>query len=76
MDKRDLIYVNGDAHILVRVDGGVATVVESTVPEGVVVEIVDFDNLRLTAKCNEDDWKYLSPEAKAFAKKELLSWGI
>lgn len=58
-------------HILVRVDGGVAEVVESTVPDGVVVEIVDFDSLKTDLFGDSRDWKYLSPEAKAFALKEL-----
>jgi len=38
-------------NILVTVSGGVAEVVEETVPKGMTVEIIDFDNLR-----DEGDW--------------------
>jgi hypothetical protein len=38
-------------NILVTVCGGVAEVVEETVPEGMTVEIIDFDNLR-----DEGEW--------------------
>jgi hypothetical protein len=37
--------IHNGAHILITVQGGVAEVCEDTVPSGVVVEILDFDNL-------------------------------
>ena len=49
--------------ILVTVDGGVATVIDSTVPEGYQVEIIDYDNLREAPK---ETFARLSKDAQAF----------
>jgi hypothetical protein len=51
--------------ILVVVHGGVAEVVESTVPQGYEVEIVDIDNLK-----EGDPVENLSDEAKTFLQRE------
>ena len=54
-------------NILVTVSGGVAEVVEETVPKGMTVEIIDFDNLR-----DEGDWPppKLSKAAMDYVEKE------
>lgn len=57
------------AHILVSVEGGVAEVVDSTVPPGIEVEIVDFDNLK---EDGSTTMARLSPEAQAYAKEQLV----
>jgi spore coat polysaccharide biosynthesis protein SpsF (cytidylyltransferase family) len=49
-------------HIFVSVSGGVAYVCDDTVPAGVAVEILDFDNLRELPQ----DANKLSPEARAY----------
>lgn len=48
--------------IFVTVSGGVAYVCEDTVPSGMAVEIVDFDNLRESPA----ELERLSPEARAY----------
>jgi hypothetical protein len=50
--------------IFVVVRGGVAEVVESTVPAGVEVEIIDFDNF---AEAPEETLAYLSHDARVWA---------
>ncbi len=50
--------------IFVTVSGGVAYVCEDTVPRGIRVEIIDFDNLAESA----DEHARLSPEATAYVK--------
>ncbi len=54
-------------NILVTVSGGVAEVVEETVPKGMTVEIIDFDNLR-----DEGDWTppKLSKTAMDYIERE------
>lgn len=51
--------------ILVTVSGGVAEVVTETVPDGIAVEIIDFDNLK-----NDPNHELakLSPVARRYAK--------
>jgi spore coat polysaccharide biosynthesis protein SpsF (cytidylyltransferase family) len=48
--------------IFITVSGGVAYVCEDTVPAGVRVEIIDFDNLKESA----DEYTRLSPEAQVY----------
>ncbi len=43
-------------HILVTVQGGVAEVCEDTVPPGVVVEILDFDNMAVDEEGEMSRW--------------------
>jgi hypothetical protein len=49
--------------VLVSVSGGVAEVIDSTVPKGIEVEIVDFDNMKDTEpgdlRMSEAAWEYL-----------------
>ena len=49
--------------ILICVDGGVATVIDSTVPDGYQVEIIDYDNLREAPK---ETFERLSRDAQMF----------
>lgn len=53
--------------IYVTVWGGVAYVCEDTVPRGVQVEIIDFDNLQDSAK----EYYRLSPAAQEYVKNTL-----
>jgi spore coat polysaccharide biosynthesis protein SpsF (cytidylyltransferase family) len=53
--------------IFVTVSGGVAYVCEGTVPVGVRVEIIDFDNLNESV----DEYARLSPEAQAYVGKHF-----
>jgi spore coat polysaccharide biosynthesis protein SpsF (cytidylyltransferase family) len=62
----------GKRRILILVDGGVAYVVEDTVPKGIEVEIIDFDNLRdfdtsLPPRLSKQAFKYLQRENKELA---------
>jgi spore coat polysaccharide biosynthesis protein SpsF (cytidylyltransferase family) len=50
--------------IFITVSGGVAYVCEDTVPAGIQVEIIDFDNLN---DC-PDEYGRLSPEARAYVE--------
>jgi spore coat polysaccharide biosynthesis protein SpsF (cytidylyltransferase family) len=50
--------------IFITVSGGVAYVCEDTVPAGVRVEIIDFDNLN----DSPDEHRRLSPEARAYVR--------
>ena len=54
-------------HIFVTVQGGVAQVCEDTVPPGVVVEILDFDNL---AGDEENEMSHWSPELREYWMEE------
>ena len=51
-----------EKQIFVTVSGGVAHVCDDTVPPGVRVEIIDFDNLRESS----DEMELLSFEARAY----------
>jgi hypothetical protein len=60
------------ARILIVVEGGVADVVERTVPKGIEVEIIDFDNLRdldprLPPRLSKDALEYIRSEDKSLA---------
>ena len=59
-------------HIVVTVQGGVAEVCEETVPPGVVVEILDFDNM---AGDEQSEMSHWSPELRAYWKRNHKSWG-
>lgn len=52
-------------HILIVVDGGVAEIIQDTVPDGYEVEIIDYDNLR---EAPEATLRQLSDEARAFVE--------
>ena len=43
-------------HIIVTVQGGVAEVCEDTLPPGVVVEILDFDNMAADEEGEMSRW--------------------
>ncbi len=53
--------------IFVTVSGGVAYVCEDTVPPGITVEIIDFDNLKESV----DEYARLSAEARAYVKEHF-----
>ena len=55
--------------IFITVSGGVAYVCEDTVPAGVRVEIIDFDNLNESA----DEFARLSPEAQAYVRERFTA---
>ena len=50
--------------IFITVSGGVAYVCEDTVPAGIRVEIIDFDNLKESA----DEYALLSRQAQAYVR--------
>ena len=52
--------------IFITVYGGVATVEDATVPDGIDVEIIDLDDL----KADGGAVKRLSPEARAYAREK------
>ena len=58
--------------IFITVSGGVAYVCEDTVPAGVRVEIIDFDNLNDSA----DEYGRLSPESQAYVRKHFTVDGV
>lgn len=53
--------------IFVTVSGGVAYVCEDTVPAGIRVEIIDFDNLGDSA----EEYAVLTPEAQAYVARHF-----
>lgn len=55
--------------ILVVVRGGVAYVVEETVPEGIAVEIIDFDNLQEVEDLNDPTTPEFSKIARNYIKR-------
>lgn len=59
-------------HIFVTVQGGVAEVCEDTLPAGVVVEILDFDNM---AGDEENEMSHWSPELREYWMKNHKHWG-
>jgi hypothetical protein len=59
-------------HIIVTVQGGVAEVCEDTLPSGVVVEILDFDNFSADEGNEMSCW---SPELREYWMKNHKSWG-
>lgn len=59
-------------HIFVTVQGGVAEVCEDTLPPGVVVEILDFDNMTANEESEMPHW---SPELREYWKRNHKGWG-
>ena len=59
-------------HIVVSIEGGVAQVCEEMVPHGIVVEILDFDNLEADQENVMAGW---SPQLKECWMKNYKSWG-
>jgi predicted DNA binding CopG/RHH family protein len=55
--------------ILVVVRGGVAYVVEETVPKGIAVEIIDFDNLQDTQDLNDPTTPEFSKIARNYIER-------
>jgi hypothetical protein len=55
--------------ILVVVRGGVAYVVEETVPIGIAVEIIDFDNLQDVADLNDPTTPEFSKTARDYIER-------
>jgi len=53
-------------HIFVAVQGGVAEVCENTLPPGLVVEILDFDNMEADEESEMSHW---SPELREYWAK-------
>ena len=58
--------------IFVTVQGGVAEVCEETVPEGIVVEMLDFDNMETDPA---KEMSYWSPELRQYWEKNHKDWG-
>lgn len=58
-------------HIFVTVQGGVAEVCEETVPAGIVVEILDFDNFDANPERELSSW---SPELQEYWTKNHAQW--
>ena len=58
--------------IFVTVQGGVAEVCEDTVPAGVVVEVLDFDNLEADPV---EEMSYWSPELRQYWHRNHKDWG-
>ncbi len=59
-------------YIFVTVQGGVAQVCEETVPAGIVVEILDFDNFAANPQRELSLW---SPELREYWAKNHAQWG-
>ena len=60
------------SYIFVTVQGGVAQVCEETVPAGIVVEILDFDNFAANPQRELSLW---SPELREYWTKNHAQWG-
>ncbi len=58
--------------IIVSVQRGVAEVCDETVPVGIVVEILDFDNF---AANPEQELSLWSPELREYWAKDHVQWG-
>jgi hypothetical protein len=59
-------------HIVVTVQGGVAEVCEDTLPPGVVLAILDFDNMEADEESEMSHW---SPELREYWKRNHERWG-
>ena len=59
-------------HIFVTVQGGVAEVCEDTLPPGVTVEVLDFDNFAADERSKMSHW---SPKLREYWKRNRKSWG-
>ena len=58
--------------IFITVQGGVAEVCDDTVPDGVVVEVLDFDNLEADPVEEMSCW---SPELRQYWERNHKDWG-
>ena len=58
--------------IFVTVQGGVAEVCEETVPPGIVVEVLDFDNFEADPA---KEMSYWSPELGQYWHRNHKNWG-
>ena len=58
--------------ILITVLGGVAEVCDDTVPIGVVVEVLDFDNLEADPVEEMSCW---SPDLRQYWERNHKDWG-
>ena len=58
--------------IFITVQGGVAEVCEDTVPSGIVVEVLDFDNLETDPV---KEMSYWSPELRQYWQRHHKDWG-
>jgi hypothetical protein len=58
--------------VFVTVQGGVAEVCEDTVPPGIVVEILDFDNFTANPEQEIFSW---SPELRDYWLANHAQWG-
>ena len=58
--------------IFITVQGGVAEVCEDTVPAGVVVEVLDFDNLEADPVEEMSCW---SPALRQYWERNHKNWG-
>ena len=61
-----------EQRIFITVQGGVAEVCEETVPSGVVVEVLDFDNLEVDPVEEMSCW---SPELRQYWDRNHKDWG-
>src|SRR5712692_4640381 len=62
-NKKIRQFLGEPQSILIAVDGGVATVIDTTVPAGFEVEIIDYDNLK---EAPEETINSLSAAARKF----------
>ena len=58
--------------IFITVQGGVAEVCDDTVPDGVVVEVLDFDNLEAGPV---EEMSYWSPDLREYWQRNHKNWG-
>ena len=58
--------------IFITLQGGVAKVCEDTVPSGIVVEVLDFDNLEADPVEEMSCW---SPELRQYWERNHKDWG-
>jgi hypothetical protein len=59
-------------HILFTLQGGVAEVCEDTLPAGIIVEILDLDNMAADEQQEMSCW---SSELREYWAKNHKSWG-
>ena len=58
--------------IFITVQGGVAELCKDTIPNGVVVEVLDFDNLDSDPVEEMSNW---SPEMRQYWQTNHKNWG-
>ena len=61
-----------DHKIFITVQGGVAEVCEDTVPSGVVVAVLDFDNLEADPV---EEMSYWAPNLRQYWQRNHKNWG-